>query len=326
MFDYLKQQNVPVTGYPGQPAYATDPNAFGFAGASQTGYVSTALVDRMIKAGATNVANLAHNSPGAVNSAKGFAAAAKKKGLKIGVTQLDIPLGTFDATSIAIKMKNAGVDAIESATLTDSSVSELKALKAQGVHLKAIYVAGIYDPVIASQISDLIQGAFISPVGTIPTELGTPATKKFVDTMAKYEPKANPNVGFTPAGYVSADLFIRGLQEAGTCISRESFVEKLRNAGVEFGKVEVSRMPQVLAGKAVVVTGTLERYSREEAELAIKARGGKSPGSVSAKTFAVVLGDSPGASKLTKAQELGLPILDDDGFDRLLETGELPDR
>jgi DNA ligase (NAD+) len=104
------------------------------------------------------------------------------------------------------------------------------------------------------------------------------------------------------------------------------FVEKLRKAGVEFGKVEVSRMPQVLAGKAVVVTGTLERYSREEAELAIKARGGKSPGSVSAKTFAVVVGDSPGASKLSKAQELGLPILDDDGFDRLLELGELPDR
>ena len=103
------------------------------------------------------------------------------------------------------------------------------------------------------------------------------------------------------------------------------FVEKLRNAGVEFGKVEVSRLPQVLAGKAVVVTGTLERYSREEAELAIKGRGGKSPGSVSAKTFAVVVGDAPGASKITRAQELGLPILDDDGFDRLLATGDLPD-
>ena len=103
------------------------------------------------------------------------------------------------------------------------------------------------------------------------------------------------------------------------------FFEKLRKAGVEFGKVEVSRMQQVLAGKAVVVTGTLERFSREEAELAIKARGGKSPGSVSAKTFAVVVGDSPGASKITKAQELGLPILDGDGFDQLLATGELPD-
>ena len=54
-------------------------------------------------------------------------------------------------------------------------------------------------------------------------------------------------------------------------------------AGVDFGKVVVSRQPQVLAGKAVVVTGTLEGFSREEAEAAIKDRGGKSPGSVSAE-------------------------------------------
>ena len=107
--------------------------------------------------------------------------------------------------------------------------------------------------------------------------------------------------------------------------ANRAFVDKLRRAGVEFGKVEVSRLAPVLAGKAVVVTGTLERYSREEAEAAIKARGGKSPGSVSAKTYAVVVGESPGASKVTKAQELRLPVLDDVGFDHLLATGELPD-
>ena len=107
--------------------------------------------------------------------------------------------------------------------------------------------------------------------------------------------------------------------------ANQIFIDKLRRAGVEFGKLEVSRLAPVLAGKTVVVTGTLERYSREEAELAIKARGGKSPGSVSAKTFAVVVGESPGASKITKAQALGLPILDDAGFDQMLETGELPD-
>ena len=101
-------------------------------------------------------------------------------------------------------------------------------------------------------------------------------------------------------------------------------VERLRRAGVDFGQVVVSRLPQVLAGKAVVVTGTLEGFSREEAEAAIKDRGGKSPGSVSAKTFAVVVGREPGASKLTKAESLGVPILDEAGFAALLETGELP--
>ncbi len=104
------------------------------------------------------------------------------------------------------------------------------------------------------------------------------------------------------------------------------FIEKLRAAGVEFGNVTVSRQAQTLAGKAIVVTGTLEGYSREEAEAAIKDRGGKSPGSVSAKSFAVVVGADPGASKLTKATALGVPILDDAGFAHLLETGELPVR
>jgi DNA ligase (NAD+) len=101
-------------------------------------------------------------------------------------------------------------------------------------------------------------------------------------------------------------------------------IEKLRSAGVEFGRVEVSDAPQTLVGKAIVVTGTLANYSREGAEVAIKSRGGKSPGSVSAKTFAVVLGESPGASKVTKAEQLKIPVLDEAGFEVLLETGELP--
>lgn len=101
-------------------------------------------------------------------------------------------------------------------------------------------------------------------------------------------------------------------------------IEKLRAAGVDFGRVEKSDAPQTLVGKAIVVTGTLANFSREGAEVAIKSRGGKSPGSVSAKTFAVVIGESPGASKVTKAEQLGIPMLDESGFEILLETGELP--
>ena len=101
-------------------------------------------------------------------------------------------------------------------------------------------------------------------------------------------------------------------------------IEKLRAAGVNFVGPERSTVPQTLAGMSIVVTGTLEGFSREEAEEAIKARGGKSPGSVSKKTTAVVVGEGPGASKLTKAEELGVPILDEAGFAHVLETGELP--
>jgi DNA ligase (NAD+) len=101
-------------------------------------------------------------------------------------------------------------------------------------------------------------------------------------------------------------------------------IDRLREAGLNFEGPSAPALAQTLVGKSVVVTGTLQRWSREESEAAIKARGGKAPGSVSQKTTAVVLGADPGGAKLTKATELGIPLLDEDGFDRLLETGELP--
>jgi DNA ligase (NAD+) len=77
-----------------------------------------------------------------------------------------------------------------------------------------------------------------------------------------------------------------------------------------------------LAGKAVVVTGAVPGFTREEAEAAIVARGGTSPGSVSKKTYCVVVGESPGAAKVTKAEQLGIPMVDASGFLGLLENGE----
>ncbi len=80
-----------------------------------------------------------------------------------------------------------------------------------------------------------------------------------------------------------------------------------------------------LAGKSVVVTGTIPGYTREQAEEAIVTCGGKSPGSVSKRTYAVVVGEAPGAAKLTRAEALGVPVVDGGRFVELLETGELPE-
>ena len=104
--------------------------------------------------------------------------------------------------------------------------------------------------------------------------------------------------------------------------SNRSIVEKLRAAGVNFQGPEAPDVPQNLAGTSIVVTGTLEALSRERAEEAIKARGGKAPGSVSKKTDYVVLGEGPGAAKVNKANELGIPVLDEAAFLRLLEAGQ----
>lgn len=106
--------------------------------------------------------------------------------------------------------------------------------------------------------------------------------------------------------------------------THRAIIERLRAAGVDFSGPEVVEVAQTLEGKAIVVSGSLEAFSRDGAKEAITSRGGKSPGSVSKKTLALIVGDSPGASKVTKAEELDVPILDEAGFLVLLETGELP--
>lgn len=102
-----------------------------------------------------------------------------------------------------------------------------------------------------------------------------------------------------------------------------TLLERLETSGLALREPEViNTVAQTLVGKAVVVTGSLEGYSRDGAEAAIISRGGTSPGSVSKKTFCVVVGEAPGASKVTKAAELGIPVVTAEGFASLLETGE----
>jgi DNA ligase (NAD+) len=83
----------------------------------------------------------------------------------------------------------------------------------------------------------------------------------------------------------------------------------------------VSALSPTLAARAVVVTGAVGGYSREQAEEAIVARGGTSPGSVSKKTYCVVVGEAPGAGKVNKARELAIPMIPASEFERLLATG-----
>jgi DNA ligase (NAD+) len=97
-------------------------------------------------------------------------------------------------------------------------------------------------------------------------------------------------------------------------------VKNWRDAGVRMADERDASVPRLLAGLTIVVTGSLTGFSRDEAKEAIVTRGGKAAGSVSKKTDYVVAGDSPG-SKYDKAVELGVPILDEDGFRRLLEDG-----
>lgn len=101
-------------------------------------------------------------------------------------------------------------------------------------------------------------------------------------------------------------------------------VAKWRASGVRMADERDDSVARTLEGLTLVVTGTLEGLSRDEAREAILARGGKVSGSVSKKTSYVVVGDNPG-TKHDKAVQLGLPVLDEAGLRELLENGPPPE-
>jgi DNA ligase (NAD+) len=117
--------------------------------------------------------------------------------------------------------------------------------------------------------------------------------------------------------FVQADDAVPSEDSAGW---HAEIVRKWAAAGVRMADERDESVPRTLEGITVVVTGSLEGYSRDGAKEAIIARGGKAAGSVSKKTDYVVVGEGAG-TKEAKARELGLTILDEDAFTRLLADG-----
>ncbi len=112
----------------------------------------------------------------------------------------------------------------------------------------------------------------------------------------------------------------------------QTLIEKLRKVGVRFDIVpgrlapgEVPAVPQVLEGKSVVVSGNFGGWfiDRNAAKAAIAQRGGKVSGSMSKVTFALVAGENAGITKTNHAKRHGIPVLNEEGLRRLLETGNI---
>ena len=96
-------------------------------------------------------------------------------------------------------------------------------------------------------------------------------------------------------------------------------MNKWQKAGVKFELEKIdNELPQILQGKTIVVTGSLIEFTRDGANEAITSRGGKAASSVSKNTDFVVAGENAG-SKLEKAEELGITVLDEAGFKALLQ-------
>jgi DNA ligase len=118
--------------------------------------------------------------------------------------------------------------------------------------------------------------------------------------------------GIDDVGAITADYIIRWMQSSQAA----DLLERLKNAGVNMA-CKQEMVDRRFAGMTFVLTGTLTRFTREEAGEMIEQRGGKSASSVSKKTTYVVAGENAG-SKLKKAQELQIPVLNEEDFLALL--------
>jgi DNA ligase (NAD+) len=214
----------------------------------------------------------------------------------------------------------------DAADLYDLAADQLAALERFGALSAANLVAGI-DASRAQPLSRLLVALGIRHVG--PT-----GARAVARAFGSLQAIADATVEQLAAVDGVGGIIAAALAEFLSADTNVGVIERLRRAGVSMEEpgaagtdgaaAGAAALPQTLEGKTVVVTGAVPEYTREGAEEAIMARGGKSPGSVSKKTFALVVGESPGASKLKKAEDLAIPQVPADAFQALLDTGDLP--
>ncbi len=231
-----QQQGVPVVGAPVDgPGWGIKPNTNMFSLNGDQGpsgiAISTIIPNLMKIAGATNVASIGNgNEPASLLIAKAFTSAAKADNLKVGYENYSVPLGSVDTTSTALAMKQTKVDGFYAPMIETTLFALLTDLQNEGDAMKAPVLATGYGQELFGQPSAVkaAQGA-IFETAQAPVSLNTAATKAEQAAFQQYEHYTGiPNLNWS-YGWLSADLFIKGLQVAGQNPTRSSFITNLRN-------------------------------------------------------------------------------------------------
>jgi branched-chain amino acid transport system substrate-binding protein len=230
-----QQLGVPVVGAPFDgPEWGEQPNTNMVSTYGDVGTllpVGTWDAEAAKLSGATNMAVVAiAGIPSAQEAAHLFVTAAKAIGLKVGYLDLSLPLGSVNATPVVLAMKNAGVDGFDSLILESSAIAIMTTAKQAGLNLKAPLLSAGYGQDLLSPASTLqaAQGA-ITSVNQVPFEENTPATRAEQAAFQKYANFSGvPDENWTE-GWVAADIWIKGLEEAGANPTRPSFLNAIHS-------------------------------------------------------------------------------------------------
>ena len=236
IFSYLTQNDIPdFDVLPDSPAFATSKNLFSAEGAwntsttqSTAGGEAAALLKQF---GITTLANFAHAEPAGVAAAKQIDASVAEAGMKVVYENDAIPLQSFDATNIALRLKQLHPEAVVEPLGQAPSISIVRAMQQQGFFPKLILMDTGYDPGVftaglAPEANVYGDDAFVPYLGPINT-LSAPA-QAFRNGMAKYAPQVTGLGLYAAGGWADASLFLHALQLAGKCPTRSGIISNMR--------------------------------------------------------------------------------------------------
>jgi ABC-type branched-subunit amino acid transport system substrate-binding protein len=251
--DYLKAKNIPVTGWAtASDPFALDNNFFGATGgidADPAKTPDTSIVGFLQSKGVTSLALFGGTDPGSISVSDGTAAAARAIGMTVGYQTNSVAFGAKDFTTDVAKMKAAGVNGIVTELDPETNLALATAVQQAGMKTLILFTTGYDQRLISAVGGPLLNGIYFL-VPFAPFELNLPSYQAFKSAMDQYAPTV-PIAEVAAITWISADLFIKGLQVAGGCPTRSNFIDNLRKITYNAGGFTNSVNETTEIGKSV---------------------------------------------------------------------------
>lgn len=226
--DYLDKNGIPVIGQAIDDSWGKHQNMFSASYVVASGPSVSTFGEFVRSQGGTRAVLMESlSSESAQRYRQQVTDSLQSAGVTIGL-QVDVATEVTDPAAVVERMKAAHIDTIAGGVTPDILAKIIPAVRAAGIPMKVILAPTGYDPVLLQQIGPLLAGTtiYLSPV---PYELNTPAHQTLLAAMSEYAPQIQPpRQQIALEGWIAADMFIRGLQAAGSCPTRESFIRGLR--------------------------------------------------------------------------------------------------
>jgi len=243
-YSFLQSQGIPVIGLGGgDTQWITYRNMFSVIGTQDYTKVQTTTGQFLKAHGVTNMATVGYNiEPASEDAAKDAAVSAEQAGIKVGYINTNFPLGSTNVEPIALAMKSAGINGLDTSILTNSSFALITALKQEGLKLKAAVPPTGYGGDLSESgpaAEHEAQGDYFLSAYE-PVEMHTAATERLQSAMKTYAGITRDPTFDEYVGYASVLALIDGLKADGNSISRSSLINALDgiktfNAGGLFG-------------------------------------------------------------------------------------------